>query len=173
MRAKGSPPSSPQIQFAPSICTGIPLAASVVSTTGPWINALLGKLGTDAPRRRTPYVRSVDIVTRALTREGHGLALMAPQDGAPDRTIRYFIAPWRGFSVVGSVDYLVGTDPDDVHMKESELNYLIGVVRSSMPGAALTDPPSEVACGGAAGRPATARDDAPRGRGEANKWSKF
>ncbi|MGH8625363.1 MAG: glycerol-3-phosphate dehydrogenase/oxidase [Gammaproteobacteria bacterium] len=112
-------------------------ASVVVSAAGPWNDRLLAKLGQDAPREPTRHVRSVDVVTRALTLENHGLALMGPQHKAPSRTIRYFIAPWRELSVVGSVDYLESTDPDDFRTQASELEYLIRVVRSCMPGSGL------------------------------------
>lgn len=108
----------------------------VINAAGPWNESLLAKLGQ--PRKRRRYVRSVDVVTRALTLEDHGLALTGPQENAPDQIIRYFLSSWRGLSVVGSVDYLEDTDPDAFRMKESELEYLIGVVGACMPGARLS-----------------------------------
>lgn len=113
-------------------------ASVVISATGPWIYSLLGKLGRDAPRERIRYVRSINVVTPAVTLENHGLALTGPQVGAPNRIIRYFIAPWRGHSVIGSVDYLEGTDPDDFLIEASDLKYLIAIMRSSMPGSELS-----------------------------------
>lgn len=110
----------------------------VVNCTGPWINRTLTMLGGAAAERPTRYVRSVDVVTRPLTLENHGLALMAPQDGAPEQIIRYFIAPWRGLSVLGSVDYLTDVDPDSFRVHPAELEFLIGVARKSMPGAKIT-----------------------------------
>jgi glycerol-3-phosphate dehydrogenase len=116
----------------------------VVSATGPWIGTFLSKLGPVAREREIPYIRSVDIVTSALTIENHGLALVGPEPGHPEHLIRYFSAPWCGLSVVGSVDYLEDTDPDEFRMKRSELEHLVEVVRGCMPGIRLT--PGDVIC---------------------------
>ncbi len=109
----------------------------VVNACGPWTNH--GKRwlrGADAgPPMR--FVRTVDVVTRPLTREGHGLAFTGPQPGQPQTLMRYFIAPWRGYSVIGSVDYMAGTDPDDFSVAEAELQELLLAVRLAMPGARL------------------------------------
>jgi glycerol-3-phosphate dehydrogenase len=83
------------------------------------------------------FVRTVDIVTRPLTRENHGFAFFGPQPGRPQTMMRYFMAPWRGYSVVGSVDYMAGTDPDAFGVSEAELQELLLAVRLAMPGAKL------------------------------------
>ena len=92
------------------------------------------------PRAGLPkrFVRTVDAVTRPLTLGGHGLAFMGSKPGQPDESMRYFIAPWRGYSVIGSVDYMHDTDPDHFTVRKSELEELVLAVRHAIPGANLT-----------------------------------
>jgi glycerol-3-phosphate dehydrogenase len=110
----------------------------VLNCTGPWSEQTVKCLGQDDCYRPPRYVRSVDVVTRPLTLENHGLALMGSQDGKSENTIRYFIAPWRGLSIIGSVDYMHDVDPDNFAVQPREIEYIIDVVNSAMPGAGLT-----------------------------------
>lgn len=109
----------------------------VITCTGPWSGQVLATLGSSAVQHPTRYIRSVDVVTRPLTLENHGLAITAPQDGMPEQTIRYFIVPWRGLSVLGSVDYLTDTDPDNFEVKRADLEHLLRVLRATMPGTSV------------------------------------
>jgi glycerol-3-phosphate dehydrogenase len=91
-----------------------------------------------AGRNAAAFVRTVDAVVRPLTRGGHGLAFMGSKPGRPDESMRYFIAPWRGYSVIGSVDYMHGTDADHFKVEQSELEELLVATRQAIPGAKLT-----------------------------------
>jgi glycerol-3-phosphate dehydrogenase len=110
----------------------------VIKACGPWTNHTLrwrDEAPGGLPKR---FVRTVDAVTRPLTLGGHGLAFMGSKPGQPDESMRYFIAPWRGYSVIGSVDYMYDTDPDHFTVRKSELEELVLAVRHAIPGANLT-----------------------------------
>ena len=113
--------------------------ALVIKACGPWTNHTLawrGEALAGMPRLR--FVRTVDAVVRPLTRGGHGLAFMGSKPGRPDESMRYFIAPWRGYSVIGSVDYMHGTDAHSFKVEQSELEELLVATRQAIPGAKLT-----------------------------------
>jgi glycerol-3-phosphate dehydrogenase len=113
-------------------------ARLVVDCSGPWANGLRRRaLGGDT-KAAIRYVRSVDVVTKPLTVADHGLALMGPQHHAPQNIIRYFVAPWKGLSVLGSVDYMSDTDPDEFGVSDGELEHMLHVLVRAMPGAPLT-----------------------------------
>jgi glycerol-3-phosphate dehydrogenase len=109
-----------------------------IKACGPWTNHTLRWRGQPLPGLPKAFVRTVDAVTRPLTRDNHGLAFMGSKPGRPEESMRYFIAPWRGYSVIGSVDYMHGTDPDRFTVAESELEELMLATRQAIPGANIT-----------------------------------
>ncbi len=123
-------------------------AQLVINTSGPWMNKVLNLLKDRQPDRRLRFVRSINIVTRPLTNDNHGLAVMVPHRGmhgvAHDGCcLRYFIVPWRGQAISGSLDVLEHTDPDTCGVGAAELEGVVERVNAVCPGAALT--PDEVA----------------------------
>jgi glycerol-3-phosphate dehydrogenase len=110
----------------------------VVRACGPWSHHTLPWRGQKLPGLPQRFVRTVDAVTRPLTRGGHGLAFMGPKPGRPEEEMRYFMAPWRGYSVIGSVDYMHDTDPDAFAVQSSELEELLSAANRAIPAAKLT-----------------------------------
>jgi glycerol-3-phosphate dehydrogenase len=109
----------------------------VVNATGPWTDRLTAALsGTPhgrkhgtSPARRITHSKGIHLVTRALTIE-HGIAVQG------DR-MRFFILPWRGHSILGTMDRVFEGDPADVHVSEKDIVDFLAQVNGRFPGVSL------------------------------------
>ncbi len=93
-------------------------AKTIVSTVGPWTDALMHK---DIPRAK-PLLRptkGVHIVYRGQV-SPHAFLIQNPQD----KRI-FFIIPFKGNSLIGTTDTDYKGNPDDVSVADEDITYLL------------------------------------------------
>lgn len=117
-------------------------ARLVVNAAGPWVDTLLGSLNIQYSRPAFPLSTAMNLVTRQLIKEtavgltgryDHQLA-----DGKIEKRSRVlFIAPWREYSLVGTVHAPFKGSPDDQWVTEKNINDFIVEVNDAYPTANL------------------------------------
>ncbi|MFQ5759443.1 MAG: glycerol-3-phosphate dehydrogenase/oxidase, partial [Acidiferrobacterales bacterium] len=122
-------------------------ARLIINATGPWMNSVLDLIRGGRRGRRLRFIRSINVVTRPLTNDNHGVAVKVPHRGVRNGVhdgccLRYFIVPWRGRAIAGSLDVLEHTDPDTCEVRADELEGVVERINAACPRAALT--PDEV-----------------------------
>jgi glycerol-3-phosphate dehydrogenase len=117
-------------------------AAQVVNAAGPWIDELLADLGLAAPRPRFPLSTAMNLVTRQLVPDvamgitGHYQQTLP--DGSSERRSRVlFVAPWRDYSLVGTLHAPYNGRPDDRWLTEQAIQEFLDEVNAAYPGAKL------------------------------------
>lgn len=115
-------------------------AAVTVNATGPWSDITLGLGSEPAPSRIVRRSKGIQIVTRCLTGD-IGLAVSSRHKD-PDAVIdvggrRFFITPWRGYSLVGTTDTEYVGDPDDFRISGKDICDFIEEINEAFPAAAL------------------------------------
>jgi glycerol-3-phosphate dehydrogenase len=114
-------------------------ARLVVNAAGPWADDLLDTL---PHRREAPVFRlsaAMNLVTRQIL---PGLAVGVPSvpapGGAATRKSRLlFVAPWRGYSLIGTMHARYDGQPGDYRIDEQAIRELVAEVNQAYPGAAL------------------------------------
>ena len=130
----------------------------VVNMAGPWAPFLVRDLYPEAKRGEVPLSKGFQIVTRDLTGL-IGLAVTSPHRD-PDAVLsrggrHYFIAPWRGHSLIGNTDSEFRGSPDGFRIEADEIAAFVEEVAAAFPGAGLTTADVVHAFGGV--QPANAR----------------
>lgn len=102
-------------------------ANTVINTTGPWINTLLGRIGTNGRGKGCPLTLAFNVLTNRLTESDHVLGLWSNKtfkdaDAVVDKGTRmFFITPWEGFSFTGTAQEPYHGDPDEVDVPASSV----------------------------------------------------
>jgi glycerol-3-phosphate dehydrogenase len=115
-------------------------ARVVANMTGPWSDITLGLLERPDPPRRVLRSKGIQIVTPALTKD---VALaVASKFRDPDALFsrgsrHYFIAPWRGASLVGTTDTVYEGDPDEFRITDRDIREFIDEINEALPSAKL------------------------------------
>jgi len=101
-----------------------------MNVAGPWADIIMGQL---RGRSQHGLVRSkgIHIITRPITKS-HALALQTP-DGR-----HFFIAPWRGHSLLGTTDEVFKGMPDEFRVTEKDIDDFIDEVNETYPYGNLT-----------------------------------
>ena len=101
-----------------------------MNVAGPWADIIMGQL---RGRSQHGLVRSkgIHIITRPITRS-HAVALQTP-DGR-----HFFIAPWRGHSLIGTTDEVFKGMPDEFRVTEKDIDDFIDEVNETYPYGNLT-----------------------------------
>lgn len=94
-------------------------ALYVLNAAGPWANALLEKSGI-APTHRGVNNKGSHLLFPDLGLKA-GLFL---QSGTNDGRI-FFLLPWQGHTLLGTTEDMFDGDPDNVKVKDSEVQYLL------------------------------------------------
>jgi len=105
-------------------------ARKIVCAVGPWTNAFTQKEGSQSP----PQVRTtkgVHIVCKGHI--SHNAILIPAQK---ERRV-FFIIPWMGNSLIGTTDTDFNDYPDNVAVKQEDIDYLTGEVKRVLPHADL------------------------------------
>lgn len=118
------------------------LATTVINAAGPWADLILDRV---AVRRREPlfnFSSAINLVTRQVL---SGVALGVDSeythhwpDGRQQRRTRVlFIAPWRGYSLVGTLHQPFEGSPDALGIPEATIESFLDEVNRAYPGARL------------------------------------
>ncbi|MCD6281877.1 MAG: glycerol-3-phosphate dehydrogenase/oxidase [Deltaproteobacteria bacterium] len=101
-----------------------------MNVAGPWADIIMGQL---RGRSQHGLVRSkgIHIITRPITKS-YALALQTP-DGR-----HFFIAPWRGHSLLGTTDEVFKGMPDEFRVTEKDIDDFIDEVNETYPYGNLT-----------------------------------
>jgi len=118
-------------------------ARVVLTTTGPWVGNLLGRLGTRPRGSPLRLSSAINLVTRSLI-GGYATGISSragpiEEDAFVRRGSRlYFIAPWRSVSLVGTAYAPYEGDPDSYRVTEREITDLIAEIDRAYPAGGLT-----------------------------------
>jgi glycerol-3-phosphate dehydrogenase len=115
----------------------------VINSAGAWVDSLLSSLHNQPPAPKFHLSTAINLVTRqVLTQYGVGITGRSTgQDerGNPIRRSRMlFIAPWRRYSIIGTVHAPYVGRPDDFRVTEESIEGFIDEINTAYPGAALT-----------------------------------
>jgi len=105
-------------------------AKKIVCAVGPWTNIFMKKENSQSP----PYVRTtkgIHIVYKGRISH-HAILIPAIQD----RRV-FFIIPWMDNSLIGTTDTDFTGNPDDVSVKQEDIDYLIREAQRVLPHADL------------------------------------
>lgn len=106
-------------------------ARMVLNAAGPWVEDVLGLLREGDGPGRVPLTKAMNLlVRRPLT---GGVAAGVFRRGGPV----YFIAPWRGFSLVGTVHAPHSGGADGLRITEREIQEFIDEINLAYPAASL------------------------------------
>ncbi|MFT5497337.1 MAG: glycerol-3-phosphate dehydrogenase [Kiritimatiellia bacterium] len=108
-------------------------ASVTVCAVGPWLPALLAEQPADER-----YSAGIQIITRAVTTEGMGLAVPGTQVD-PDSKIKrggrhYFTTPWRGQTIWGTTDEVYEGDPGAWQVTDAMVRTFLGDLNETLPG---------------------------------------
>ncbi|MGF1524782.1 MAG: FAD-dependent oxidoreductase [Leptolyngbyaceae cyanobacterium] len=118
-------------------------ARAVVNTSGPWMNTLAARLGNKAASLNVPLAKAINLVTRALFEHSYAVGLSSRAEPAKlDKPAQkggrlFFMAPWRGKSMIGTHYVPYEGSPDDLAVSEREIASFIQAVNQTYPAARL------------------------------------
>lgn len=122
-------------------------ARVTINMAGPWADQLNATYSGHATKPRTLKAKAINIITRPLFKQ-YAVGVSSPvsyhdRDAVINKGNRlFFIAPWRGYSLVGTAYYPCNDTPDSLTTTESELTKFLSEVNQACPGAHLR--PSDV-----------------------------
>jgi glycerol-3-phosphate dehydrogenase len=107
------------------------VAQMVVNATGPWVDRLPGC--HRAGPNRVVGLKGVNVMIRLPERfRGEGLEAFSSK-GEP-----FYVFPWRDHHLIGPTETVVRDDPDDVHVKDHEIDYILEEANRLFPDLKLT-----------------------------------
>ncbi len=116
-------------------------AQTVVNTSGPWLNQVLGLLPNHQPQQR--FAKAMNLVLRRPLFDTYAVALNSSFSYTdPDAVIHkgsrmLFVAPWRGRSMIGTAYSVCPQDPDNWQVTEAEITDLLTQINQAYPSAKL------------------------------------
>ena len=106
----------------------------IVSALGPWTDPFLNQ-------KPVKYSAGMQIITRAVTTEGMGLAVpgaAVDPDAKIDRGGRhYFTTPWRGHTIWGTTDDVYEGDPAEWRIDDLSVQRFVDELNQALPKLAL------------------------------------
>ena len=117
-------------------------ARLVINMTGPWHQWVTGQL-LDKPEENTfPLSKGLQIVIPARTRD-MGYAFTSRHRDPDARVGRggrhFFLAPWRGHSLIGTSDTLYHDHPDGFRITTDEITAFVEDINRAWPGAGIAN----------------------------------
>ncbi len=105
-------------------------AKTVVNTTGPWINRVLGLLKGGHPGAKVGLAQAMNLVTRQLF-DTYAVGLSGSNR-------LFFVSPWRGKSMIGTWQAVYHQEPDQFKISEETIQGFIDQFNQAYPAAQLT-----------------------------------
>ncbi len=107
-------------------------AKTVVNTSGPWINRIVGLLKGTQQHPQVPLAKAINLVIRRQLFETYAVGVSSKKNS------RFlFVAPWRGKSMIGTAYAVYEQQPDDLLVTEAEIQEFIAEINQACPSAAL------------------------------------
>lgn len=107
-------------------------ARMFINAAGPWVDDVLEKGANSKPLIGGTKGSHI-VVGPFAGAPATALYVEAKRDGRP-----FFIIPWNEKYLVGTTDIKFNGNPDDAHINEAEIDYLLGETNRVLPDAALT-----------------------------------
>ncbi len=102
----------------------------IINAAGPWAAQVMGLGGISHPDMSRS--KTLSLLTRSVT-DGCAVSVLVPNGRH-----RFFLAPWRQLSLIGSSHRLVPGQPGDCRVDDTEIDALLEQVNAAYPGGALT-----------------------------------
>lgn len=116
-------------------------ARTVVNAAGAWVDEVLGEFGVDNDEPRFRLSTAMNLVTRQiLPRPALAINSRYQHDSSngSERSRILFIAPWREYSIVGTVHRPYSGRPDSDVVREQAIDAFLDEVNRAYPPAELT-----------------------------------
>jgi len=117
-------------------------AKTVINTSGPWMNQVLGWLQGHSLSVKVPLAKAVNLVTRPLF-QTYAVGISSTNsyrdpDAIVNKGSRFlFIAPWRGKSIIGTSYTVWDEKPDDLQVTTADIQDLLDQINQAYPPANL------------------------------------
>ncbi|MCA9923435.1 MAG: glycerol-3-phosphate dehydrogenase/oxidase [Anaerolineales bacterium] len=117
-------------------------ARIVVNAAGPWVDELLQTLGTEGVTPKFRLSTAMNLVTRQILPD-HALGIKShfmhvlPDGSAEKRSRMLFIAPWRGYSIAGTIHTPYQGSANDNWVTERAIADFVEELNRAYPRAAL------------------------------------
>jgi glycerol-3-phosphate dehydrogenase len=111
---------------------------TVVNTAGPWLDGLCGTLKGKGPNAEPLFAHAMNIVTRPLFQR-YAVGISGENRYGDAETVinkgnrLLFIAPWRGYSIVGTVYKAFKGDPDDLRLDPNDVQAFLDQINRVCP----------------------------------------
>jgi glycerol-3-phosphate dehydrogenase len=130
---------------AADMLTGAPLqiqARIVVNAAGPWVDEVTSHLNGNGPRLKFHRSTAMNLVTRKIVPDyGVGFnsryCIQMADGSVGERSRVLFMAPWRDYSIIGTLHAPYCGHPDDNWVTEKTVMDFIAEVNQAYPGANL------------------------------------
>lgn len=118
-------------------------AKTIINTSGPWINEVLGLIDPPLPLHQ-PFALAMNIVTRSLFDHEYAVGIYSKanytdKDAVLKRKNRLlFIAPWQGHSLVGTTYSHYNGTPNNLSVSEQDVQSFLDEINHAYTPAKLT-----------------------------------
>ncbi len=106
-------------------------AKTVINTSGPWVNHVLGLVDPQLPKHQMGLAQAMNLITRPLFNHKYAV-------GLPGVERFWFISPWRGKSMIGTWEAISTQHPDEFQISEASIQEFINQINEAYPPAKLT-----------------------------------
>jgi glycerol-3-phosphate dehydrogenase len=107
-------------------------APRIVNATGPWVDRIVGELGS---RKLLGATKGSHLVCRRFPgAPDHAVYAEAAADGRP-----FFVIPWNGLYLIGTTDERFDGDPGEIEVDVAEYRYLVSAAERLFPAAGPLD----------------------------------
>jgi glycerol-3-phosphate dehydrogenase len=114
-------------------------AKIVVNTSGPWRTRILDLMNGRGPRRRLPLSKAFNLLLNRQIVPRYAVGIYS-KGGFKDRDAvlnkgsrLFFITPWRGRSLIGTVHLPYDSDPDQITVTEPEIGAFLNEINEACP----------------------------------------
>ena len=118
-------------------------AKTVVNTSGPWVNRVLGLVKGSKTRCQVSLAKAMNLVIRRPLFKNYAVGISSQKSYSdPDAVINkgsrlLFVAPWRGKSMIGTNYSVYDGDPDDFQVTENDIQAFLNEINQAYPPASL------------------------------------
>jgi glycerol-3-phosphate dehydrogenase len=111
------------------------MAEKVINCTGPWFNNTLRLSEIPGKENSQNFAIGLNLITKPIIREQVAIAIR--DSGRQDKRL-FFIAPWRGLSIIGTEWFRFDEEIDQFKVEEEHCAALISKINEAYPAAELT-----------------------------------